>query len=76
MKNPQTYTPLPDQTSRRLRCSVHGCYLVLRRTVINTPRRGRKMLEIYCCPVEGCTVKRANKWQAGGPRSRIALTSK
>jgi hypothetical protein len=67
-----TFSRMADQTSRRLRCSEHGCYLVLRRTVINTPRRGRKTLEIYCCPVEGCTVKRANKWQAGALRSRIA----
>ncbi len=67
-----TYTPLPDQGSRRLRCSEHGCFLVLHRTVIDTPRRGRKTLELFACPVEGCTTKRANKYQRGALRSRIA----
>jgi hypothetical protein len=53
-------------------CSVHGCALTLTRIPIDHPRRGRRMLEIFACPVPGCTVKRANKWQSGGPRSRIA----
>lgn len=72
VKNPQTYTPLPNQTSRQMRCSVHNCYLVLHRIPINHPRRGRKWLEYYCCPTLGCGVVRANKHQDGGRRANIA----
>lgn len=67
-----TFARITDQTSRRLRCSVHGCFLVLHRTAINTPRRGRRMLEIFVCPIQGCDTRRANKYQAGALRSRIA----
>jgi hypothetical protein len=72
VKNPQTYALLPNQTSRRLRCSLHGCYLVLHRTVINTPKHGQRTLELFACPVPGCTTRRANKHQAGGRRANIA----
>jgi len=73
MKNESApFARLPDQTSRRLRCSVHGCFLVLHRTVINTPRRGKRTLELFICPIEGCDTRRANKWQGGALRSRIA----
>ena len=67
-----TFAQMTDQTTGRLRCSVHGCYLVLHRTAINTPRRGQRMLELFICPIEGCDTRRANKYQAGGLRSRIA----
>jgi hypothetical protein len=66
-----TFARMTDQATG-LRCSVHGCFLVLRRTVINTPRRGQRSLEIFACPVAGCKFMRANKWQGGGLRSRIA----
>lgn len=67
-----TYTPLPDQESGRLRCSVHGCFLVLRRLRIATPKRGDRMLQFYICPRRGCGYMRADKHQAGGRRANIA----
>ena len=72
MKDPQTYTLLPDQESRRLRCSEHGCALTLKRIPIDHPRRGRRVLEIFACPIEGCGTRRANKWQRDSLRANIA----
>lgn len=63
-----TFARMTDQASRRLRCSVHGGFLVLRRTAINTPRRGRKTLEFFACPAPGCQFMRANKWQGRSPK--------